>query len=75
MSQQLESQRAVGCTETKLKKKKSEWRRRTDTVKRNENIQLWCGGASETGRQRSVVIVRQALEPLGPLVTVQCTSG
>lgn len=34
-------------------------------MKRNENVHLWCGAASETGRQRSVVIVRQATGPPG----------
>lgn len=64
-----------GKQRNKVKIKKSEQRRHIDSVKRNENIQVWSGGASETGRQRSVVIVWQAFRPLGPLVTVLSTSG
>lgn len=63
LSQQPESERVVASRETKQNKK--EQRRRADSVKRNENIQAWCGGASETGCQRSVVIVGQAPGPLG----------
>lgn len=55
------------------KKKRRRQRRLTDSVKRNENIRVWRGGASETGCQRSVVIVRQALGSQGLLVTVLST--